>query len=229
VSGWLPTSATPAQLTNYKSNWNPKVKITAKYTDPAFVNVLTRMKQLNDQGYYQDGFLGMTGDQANAVFSSGKAGMVFGGSFVSGLRQPGIDLGWALMPPMTAGRTSQLTVFSDTIAIPIHSKHIALAKKFLAYYMSKEAQSAVASAGVNLPAVNDVPESAMAQIDPIMREELVSAKKNGVQNGWTAVVAGAVGGEALNPDVQEMYLGKLDPTTIAERRQSALVKFRTGK
>jgi raffinose/stachyose/melibiose transport system substrate-binding protein len=186
------------------------------------------MKELADQGYYQDGFLGQTTDQANALFSSGKAGMVWGGSFVSSLRQPGVDLGWALVPPISPGRSSQLSVFSDTIGIPIHAQHIALAKKFLAYYMSQQAQTAVAAAGVNFAAVKDVPGSALQQMDPLMRQEVLFAQAHGIQNGWDSVVPGAIGQEALNPDVENMYLGKLTPIAVAQKREAALLAFRAG-
>ncbi|MBN9619203.1 MAG: extracellular solute-binding protein, partial [Actinobacteria bacterium] len=74
----LPTSASPTQLTNYTTNYQASVPVTAQYTDPAFTAVLERLKQMYDDKVFQDGVLGMDQTADLALFAAGKAGMVMG-------------------------------------------------------------------------------------------------------------------------------------------------------
>lgn len=158
ISGLLPTSASLSQLTNYLSNFNSTVPVTARYTDAAFLNVLRTIQGYNAKGFFQNGFLGMSDAQAQNVFLLGKAGMELPDSTLPST--PSFKTNWALLPPVNPGRTSQIDTFSDSIGIPANAKHIALAEKFLEYYVSKQGQEAVAAAHSDLAVVNDVPLSA---------------------------------------------------------------------
>jgi ABC-type glycerol-3-phosphate transport system substrate-binding protein len=225
ISGLLPTSASPSQLTNYLSNFNSTVPVTARYPDAAFLNVLRTIQGYNAKGFFQNGFLGMSDAQAQNVFLLGKAGMELPDSTLPST--PSFKTNWALLPPVNPGRISQIDTFSDSIGIPANAKHIALAEKFLEYYVSKQGQEAVAAAHSDLAVVNDVPLSAYGTGLPSTELSMITdAKTNGLQPGWTFIVPGPISGDADNPLVQEMFLGKETPLQIAQSTQAALLQYR---
>jgi raffinose/stachyose/melibiose transport system substrate-binding protein len=230
IDPFLPTSASDSQLTNYLTNWNPKIAVTASYTDPAFVDVLNQLQSMNSKHYFQNGFLGQTPTQASSVFASGKAGMYLSGNFDVATFDQSMKGGvnWALFPPLSSSKTPQLDIFVDSMGIPAHAHNPGLAKKFLEFYVTAQAQALVLNAGVNLPVVNDLPASAKAS-DPLVNEMVADAQKNGTQMGWTSTVPAALGQGFTNPLIEKMFLGETNPTAIASQTQAALSSVRSGQ
>jgi ABC-type glycerol-3-phosphate transport system substrate-binding protein len=84
--------------------------------------------------------IGLTGAEADSLFSAGKAAMEMNGPWAApGYKSAGIDLGIATIPvgtsgqPVTLGSTAPLAVSAKT-------KHPQQAQEFLAYWTSKAAQ-----------------------------------------------------------------------------------------
>jgi raffinose/stachyose/melibiose transport system substrate-binding protein len=231
IDASLPTSANASELQNYLSSWSPSVAVTAKYTDPAFVNVLSRLQAYQAHNVYQDGFLGADQPTTQAAFLQGQSGMVLDGTWdaATNRKQLKATIGWLLLPPVNSSKKTEVTgSFAPGWAVPVNAKHKALAMKFLAYALTPKAQvAATIDVGSQIASVNDVPSSAYKNADPMIRQMLDDVAANGIQEGWTGVVPAGVGQALTDPLVQELYAGKLTPSAVASQIQAALPTVRT--
>lgn len=231
IDATLPTSANASELQNYLSSWSPSVPVTAKYTDPAFVNVLNQLQAYQKHGVYQDGFLGADQPTTQAAFLQGQAGMVLDGTWdaATNRKQLASTIGWLLLPPASDSKKTEITgSFAPGWAVPANAKHKALAMKFLQYALTPAAQvAATIDIGSQIASVNDVPSTAYKKADPMIRQMLDDVATNGIQEGWTGVVPAGVGQALTDPLVQEMYAGTLTPEQVASKIQEALPAVRT--
>jgi ABC-type glycerol-3-phosphate transport system substrate-binding protein len=84
--------------------------------------------------------VGLTGAEADSIFSAGKAAMELNGPWAApGYKSAGIDLGIATVP---TGSTGQSVTLGSTapLAISAKTKHPGQAQQFVAYWTSKTAQ-----------------------------------------------------------------------------------------
>lgn len=231
LDGLLPTGVSSDSMTNYLQSYDPSVEVTAKYTDPAFVDVLSTLERYRTSGVYQDGFLGQDAATAIAPFQRGKAGMALGGNFdTAGFDKEKITFtpGWALFPSVDGGTPTQLTLYSgDAVGIPAKSDAIPWAKKFIAFLMSDDMQkrAIVDSAGL-LPAVNTVSGDSLKGLPDLTQQLVAEVSKDGGQPGWTATVPGGFGQQYIDPLLQKMYSGSLSPQQLAQQQQAHLEEFR---
>jgi raffinose/stachyose/melibiose transport system substrate-binding protein len=229
VDAGLPTTAGKEQLANYLTSWNPKVPVTAKYTDPAFVAAVQRIKEYNDHGVFQSGFLGQSDQVSAGAFTRGDAGMLLSLSLVvPQTKALPFKAGWLLLPPVDPARRTQLSTYSgDALAIPAGAAHKDLAKKFIEYSVQDQAQlDFFVKLGGSLPSVSSVDPAAVANGQPVMRELLDDAQKNGVQPGWTSVTPGGLAQQFIEPLLQGMLTGKLTPDEVARKEQEQLEAVR---
>lgn len=229
VDPLLPTSADEDQMANYLASFDTSTDVTAKYTDQEFVDVLDTIKSYNDDGFFQDGFLGQDADQADAAFQAGQSGMSFGGNLsLTEARDAGIDVDWALLPAVGDTQTQLTSFASDSLGIPKTSKNKDLAKEYLELFMTTEMQtSAVLDLGYALPVVSDVTTDG-ADLDEGVASMVTDAAENGSQSGWTSTVPSAIGQGQINPLIQKMYEGDETPEQIAEATQEALEEYRSS-
>lgn len=112
--------------------------------------------------------VGLTGAEADALFSAGKAAMEINGPWVApGYKAAGVDLGIISVPvdsagnPVTLGSTAPL-------AISAKSKHPAEAQEFLAYWTGKTAQKKF-SLATGFPSLRtDLADDAELKTDPVV-------------------------------------------------------------
>jgi multiple sugar transport system substrate-binding protein len=84
--------------------------------------------------------VGLTGAEADSLFSAGKAAMEINGPWAApGYKSAGIDLGIATIPVGTSGQSVTLGSTAP-LAISAKTKHPQQAQQFLAYWTSKTAQ-----------------------------------------------------------------------------------------
>jgi len=227
----LPTSATRDQLDNYLGSWQSSVKQTATYTDPAFVNAVKQLQDYNRHGIYQPGFVGADTPAAEAAFQNGTLGMTIDGSWQAAAFRKVMkdDFGWLLLPPVDPSAKTQVTAFAgDGLGIPVGARNKELAKKFLEFFMTeKNLAASVVKAGGNLAPVGDMPDSAYAGLDPLVKEMLADVKANGAQSGWTSTVPGTLGQGFFDPLIQSMYAGQATPEAICEKLETQLARTRS--
>lgn len=112
--------------------------------------------------------VGLTGAEADALFSAGKAAMEINGPWAApGYKAAGIDLGIVAVPvasdgkPVTLGSTAPL-------AISAKSKHPKEAQEFLAYWTGKTAQKKF-SLSTGFPSLRtDLADDAELSADPVV-------------------------------------------------------------
>ena len=76
----------------------------ADFADPSILDAATTLQEWNDAGYFMDGYEGLSGDDAQALFQSGVGAILLQGSWAAGAVRDslGEDAGFFLMPPASA-------------------------------------------------------------------------------------------------------------------------------
>ena len=231
ADGLFPTAATPAQLKNYMTSYDPKVKATEKYTDAPFTKVLQQLSDWQTHGVFQAGFLGQDLTTTQAQFEQGRTGMFLGANVsVAALLKGSVKLGWALLPPVDGSKTKvQMPSYQgDSWGVPKNSKNIPAAKKFLEFLVSDEMQvKAFGNIGV-FPIVNTVPVSELKGVDPITLELIQDSNKNDTPTGWTSAVPGPYSQLVIGKSMQSVWSGQSTVQQAAQAQQDALTQARAG-
>ena len=112
--------------------------------------------------------VGLTGAEADSLFSAGKAAMEMNGPWAaSGYKSAGIDLGVATIPTGTDGKSVTLGSTAP-LAISAKTKYPDQAQEFLAYWTSKTAQKQF-SLKTGFPSIRtDLADDADLKADPII-------------------------------------------------------------
>jgi raffinose/stachyose/melibiose transport system substrate-binding protein len=226
VDAFLPTSATPAEYQNYLTNFNPKVPVTTSYADPEFAAVFNRLKVMYDEKMFQDGVIGMNNASTQALFASGKAGMIMGHALtpdaLDTLAKTKLSLNWVLLPPINPAKKSLPIVYNgNTFVIPKNAHNPAMAKKYLELMMSPQMQEQISTlAGGAEPAIKlPTPTS-----DPYGLLKFVAA--NGDYVGWAAVTPGAL--NQVDSEVQAVETGKQTAQQVGKEIDAERDKIRAG-
>lgn len=112
--------------------------------------------------------VGLTGAEADSLFSAGKAAMEINGPWAApGYKSAGIDLGLA---PVPTGSTGQPVTLGSTapLAISAKTKHPDQAQQFVAYWTSKTAQLKFSQTTGFPPLRTDLADNAELKADPIV-------------------------------------------------------------
>ncbi len=113
----------------------------ALFTDPGYIEALTRFKQLGDLGYFNDGANGISHSNARSAFIAGKAGMFYCEleEFVT-INKEFQNFGFFQFPSGTGGQGDQklLTGAPDGFMIYGKTEHPAEAIEFLKFVTSPE-------------------------------------------------------------------------------------------
>jgi raffinose/stachyose/melibiose transport system substrate-binding protein len=230
----LPTAVSAKDYASLLTNFKPGQPTTVKYTDPGVVSALSTIASWQKKGVYQDGMLGMDDTKAGALFTGGSIGMVQGGTYSWAnitAAKPTFKVGWALMPPLTAGRQTPFDAFNgDTFVVPKKAAHPALAKKFLEFFMTDKYQSTVIPASGSLPVFQNVDASKLSSLGKAVQQMYTESKKEGgVVNIWDSTVPTSLGQTFTVPILQQVVAGKLTPEQAAQKMQTALEALQSGK
>lgn len=226
TDAFLSTSATPEQFNNYATNFNANVPITTSYADPEFAATFDRIKQMYDDNMFQDGVLGMNNASTQALFASGKAGMIMGHALtpnaVDKLSGTTMNLDWVLLPPIKESEKSLPTVYNgNTLLIPKNAQNTEMAKKYLELLMSPEIQARIP----------DVIDGAMPGIkvtgdvkDPSGILKFVA--DNGSYVGWGSVTPGQL--NQIDSKVQAVLTGAKTANQVGQELDQERDKIRAG-
>ncbi|KAA1418286.1 extracellular solute-binding protein [Mumia zhuanghuii] len=131
--------------------------------DPGFLDGLTKMQELRDQGAFLEGFEGTDFTAAQAQFFQGKAGMILMGSWlVSEMKDvipADFDLGVIAFPTVDGGAGDQagMMAAAQLMSVNAESENIPLALEWVRRVTSVETQTARAEEIGEVSAVKDVP------------------------------------------------------------------------
>lgn len=229
----LPTAVSESDYQAMLTNFKPGSPTNVKYTDPGFVKVLQTIRDWQKKGIFQKGMLGMDTTQAQALFTSGRLAMLQGGNYsYADLKaaKPSFDMGWFLLPPLTAGRKTPFNAFNgDTLVIPAKAANPGLAKKFLKFFMTDKYQGNVVAASGSLPVFTSIKPSSLSNLGDLVQQQFELSKSVGVVNIWDSTVPSTLGQSFAVPVLQKLVSGKLTPQQAAQEFQTGLENLQSGK
>jgi multiple sugar transport system substrate-binding protein len=135
---------------------------------PGVKEVLTMLKDLWEAGVIPESAEADTGQNFFATFETGTIGMVGSGGFaISALKanHPDMNFGIAPLPGINEGQASSF-VGGDVIAIPTGAKNADLAKQFIAWQLTDEAQLEGLAKNLILPSRTDLADNKYFQEEP---------------------------------------------------------------
>jgi len=231
--GWmldaqLFANASKSAFTNLTTSWQPGQKQTVKYTSPQFTDSVKQLKDWYDHGVFTDGVLGQSDDQAQALFTSGKAAMVLDGAFsppTIDQENPKFQYDWLLMPSLTSGTSTIPTAYAgDTFAISKKAKNPDLAKKFVELFVTDTMQADQAKITGALPAVT-VDPSTIPSLGAKVQSIVDYAAKNGSGVGWTSVAPGGLAQSFFDPQMVKVLGGQQTVAQLAQAQQQQFETF----
>jgi raffinose/stachyose/melibiose transport system substrate-binding protein len=230
----LATSAPAAKLTNFVTNFDPKVPVTVSYTDKTFLAALQRLKDMYDAKFFQNGVLGMDQNAGLALFASGMAGMMMGHNLTPAALKDrmrvNLNLSYLFLPQVNP-KVRPLPEFyaGNTLEVPVNAKNPALAKKFLTLLMSPKMQAAAIAATSGAAPAVAVPASELTSGGlPPELELFKYASAYGTASGWGSLVPASLGG-VTDPMIEKLFVGKMTTLQIGKALDALLVKVRAGK
>lgn len=242
MAGWmfdaaLPTAVSADDFNNFLASWKPNVDVTADYTDPGVIDSLEVLGRYASEGLYQSGYLGQDGAAAEALFTTGGACMMLGGSWMpGGTFADAIESGemtfeadFAVLPPVSdAGAPSRLTpYYGNAYGVPKSAENPEWGKKLLQYYISDEGQRLGAvEVGGFLPAVTTVNVDDSESFPQLVKDIVEYVATEGSNSGWTSEVPGAFGQQSINPLIQQIQEARITAEEIGELQQQELEKVR---
>lgn len=223
VQAWS-TSSTP--FSTYVDNV-PTAGGTELYSQGPFLSALTTITKWNESGVFAKGTSGMTQAQADSLFAAGSTGLLSDGFFALPTVQASpldFKIGWMMYPTMSTGtKTTFQTYTGSGFVVPKKAKNPVGAKLFAEYLASVDGQALLPAAGV-VPIRNDVSESKVQSIDPIVRDMLSKFDSIGTDPIWSpdqSVETVAVRGFG------QLLIGQTTPQQLATTTQTAVAAAAT--
>lgn len=200
---------------------------TAKYTDPTAVQAMETWKGLIDAGYFTSFDLDLFAD-IPALFASGELAMIPVGTWYPGYAinptgmVAGTDYGVFVMPNINPELTENVIIVeTGALAVAKNGQNIEEAKKWVAWWVTPEAQTAWANKLGDVPA-NPKATSENPEVGKLL-ETLSAGNYRLLQRYWEAspvpIVEGAVDFLTefmLNPGSMMDVLGKIQELADAE-------------
>jgi ABC-type glycerol-3-phosphate transport system substrate-binding protein len=194
------------------SSWQPGSEPTISWTDDCVVNAITAYADLAEAGTFgRDPLMGF--DVAMAGFTSGQSGMLTTGMWaVDQIQEEAdFDFGWFLMPPIEGGQddTRWVLWLADGLGIAANSPNQELAKDFLEFTMTQEAQSSMPRP----PSRTDVEPT---NVDPALGEMITSLDDLGTTTHFIQVLAPPDFQDVIQSSTEEVLLGSKTPAEMAQ-------------
>jgi raffinose/stachyose/melibiose transport system substrate-binding protein len=198
----------------------------ASFNQPAFIKSAALLSELVKAKAFNDGALGLTRDEAQALFLQGQIPMYYHGSWVAGMvEKDGSPVKGKIVAkpfPMVEGGKGKKNEFLggavNAFMISARTKHPKEAVKFLKYLSQNMSKESYLSGG-NLPAWKvDVDTS---KVNPVMLQIAQQTKDaKSYILAWDTFMDGATADTLLNM-MQEILAGVLTPEQFAKRLQEA--------
>lgn len=231
IDGQLRANASSDALADFANSWKPGESQSISYTSSEFTDSVKQFKDWSDNGVFPEGFLGQDGDQAQAAFTSGNAGMFLGGTWIpSVLKDANLDFdyGWLLLPGATSGNSTVPIAFAgDTLGIPRTAKNPELAKAFLELYVSDDVQTYAAEQVGSLPAVLTVDAADVSSLGDVVHEIVAFSSEVGPGIGWTSVLPGSLGQSFIDPEIQKYLGGQVSLEQAGQNQQRQFEDFKS--
>jgi ABC-type glycerol-3-phosphate transport system substrate-binding protein len=224
VSGWGEMWMIECLANNYAFNIMGKDKVLATirgevpYTDSDWVRVLGLFKEMQDAGVLASGLVTMVNKNAEQLFANDKAVLAFNGSWcVNVYKGMNPRLNYAAMLPPQASDKYPMSIWGSagsSFIVNGRSKNKEAAVAFLKWLTSREQQTYLSEATMNLPAnkecLNKIPEI-LAQFADDM--ELATHPSTwGISESPQVI-------EAFDKGIQSIIIAEKTPQQVAEEVQ----------
>lgn len=182
--------ATDDQLTDYLTSWHKGATAKYKYTDAPWATADKLLLEFNTKKVFAEGYLSRSYADGRALFVQGKAAMYQDGSWAPSAdvlykEAPNLDFGWMLYPQIDPKINPKFLLYGGNgLMIPKGGPNVDLAKKFLAFIMTKDQQTAATKAKFIVSPRNDVPVDAIKAAGPHVAEMFPLLSTIGTSTGW---------------------------------------------
>lgn len=176
------------------------------WNDPAFIEAAQKFQAEVDAGYYEDGFTGVSGDEAREFFRMGMTAMYFNGSWeISSVGDPAAspeaeNIGCFVVPKINPENTGVTLGSVDTsFAVTANCQNVDAAVAFLKYWTNEENATMLCYDYGRIPCTNwKLDES---KLNPLLAEcaALMTEQKN--MTPWYDRVDADLGNEFNNQSV----------------------------
>ncbi|MDQ8735794.1 extracellular solute-binding protein [Paenibacillus sp. LHD-38] len=209
----------------------------AKWTDENFVKGFASYAELVNKDYFTKGALGLAYADQGAQLLSGKAAMVFTGTWdanrFSGDEAGDLkgQIGYFAFPSIDGGAGDQTSInasYSNGFGFSanLNEDQVAAAKKFIANFFTEEVQKRTLVEDKLLPSMK---LSDLSGVDPLTTEILtVMANASSSWKAYDAIVQPAVGAD-VNVGIQELIGKVTTPEKVAEKIQASQDKANAAK
>ena len=191
-----------------------------KITEDWWIETLTKIKELNDNGYFGKDTLGITQDESGTIFAQEKAGMLAMGSYMMEQvhkQNPEMEMG--LIAPITSSEEDTVWEGIHTttfmVAVNEHSKYKEEAEKFIEFLTRPENASIYANETGQLLTLQDVKyesEVLQAQV-PWTEKETRFQPRYTITNGQVS--------DAVLSSIDSVLTG-VEPEKAAEQAQKLI-------
>ena len=182
------------------------VQGTGAWNDPAFVEAAKLFQAEVDAGYYEDGFTGVSGDEAREFFRMGMTAMYFNGAWeISSISDPAAcpeaeNIGAFVIPKINPENTGVTLGSVDTsFAVTANCKNVDAAAAFIKFWTSEANATMLAYDYGRIPCTNWALDA--SKLSPLMAEctSLMTEQKN--MTPWYDRVDADLGNEFNNQAV----------------------------
>ena len=173
------------------------------WNDPAFVEAAKLFQDEVNAGYYEDGFTGVTGDEAREFFRMGMTAMYFNGAWeISSLGDPAAspeaaNIGCFVMPKIKAENTGVTLGSVDTsFAVTANCKNPDAAVAFIKYWTNEANASMLAYDYGRVPCTNWTLDA--SKLSPLLAEAITLMTQQKNMTPWYDRVDADLGNEFNN-------------------------------
>jgi raffinose/stachyose/melibiose transport system substrate-binding protein len=202
------------------------------FADPANMQASQAIQDWQKNGYFENGAVGTSDNDAAAAFLAGKAMYYIEGSWMSGGVESSLKSngGWFPFPsvsansPVGGGPTTPL-------AIPAKSKHQDVAAAFLNYFLSQEASDFMFQQGWGLPGAQITPSLTTAGTPTAAIVDALSKAEGSGGGGTTPFIdwANPQYSTQLSGELQKLAAGKQSASGFTATIQGEWAQFQTTR
>lgn len=199
-----------------------------RFDTPATLRAAERLAGWAENGYFSEGFNGLTHDDAWPVFASGEALFMITGSWMNGnfSDEMGDTVGLFPMPPEEPGRPPIVTGgLADPWHISSQTQHPELAAELVSILVGESAAGHELGVGSG---ITGYPLSESELPEPGLRRDSLDLFRDAGTSGRLVPYldfATPDMGDVLFPAAQELLGGRIDAETFVERVQDASDAF----
>jgi len=235
--GLMMRSWTQDEYNALLQNWSPDVPeelLQYKWTDPNGVRIFQTLRDMVDNGFFADGFAGMTDyDAAKSLFTSGNAAMYQMGSWEGGAAaiESAVDFefDYFYYPQMDQEPYGVVGSWIPNCFIAFQNRpNVDAAKQVIAYLASPEGITTYYRSANTTPGRTDLPQEVVDELlNPMTARMLADVGELGAPSLFEGAVPPTILA-TLKQACDLVLVGSITPEEAAQMMQDAYEDYREG-